>query len=93
MHKLFTQFAQRYKNREGGYTRILQTRRRPNDSAQMAYIAAQLTTIRLDFARLFAHPVHLVRRYIDRNGELRTPRPPRPLDSLLPAAARTLTER
>ena len=38
MHKLFTEFAARYKDREGGYTRILQTRRRPNDCAQMAYI-------------------------------------------------------
>ncbi len=38
MHKLFTEFAERYKAREGGYTRILQTRRRPNDCAQMAFI-------------------------------------------------------
>ena len=38
MHKLFTEFAERYRDRSGGYTRILQTRRRPNDCAQMAYI-------------------------------------------------------
>ena len=38
MHKLFTEFATRYRERSGGYTRILQTRRRPNDCAQMAYI-------------------------------------------------------
>ncbi len=38
MHKLFTEFAERYKGRQGGYTRVLQTRRRPNDAAQMAYI-------------------------------------------------------
>lgn len=44
MHKLFTEFAARYKDREGGYTRILQTRRRPNDCAQMAYIECALGT-------------------------------------------------
>ena len=38
LHKLFTEFAERYKARNGGYTRVLRTRRRPNDSAQMAYI-------------------------------------------------------
>ncbi len=38
LHKLFTEFAERYRERQGGYTRVLQTRRRPNDAAQMAYI-------------------------------------------------------
>eukprot|EP00884_Botryococcus_braunii_P014648 jgi/Botrbrau1/23184/Bobra.0041s0034.2 len=38
LHKLFTSIADRYRDREGGYTRILQTRRRASDSAQMAYI-------------------------------------------------------
>lgn len=37
LHKLFTTFAERYREREGGYTRILRTRIR-QDSAQMAYI-------------------------------------------------------
>ncbi|GAQ85464.1 mitochondrial ribosomal protein L17 precursor [Klebsormidium nitens] len=35
--KLFNDFAERYKEREGGYTRVLQTRDR-KDSAPMAYI-------------------------------------------------------
>ena len=35
---LFTDFAERYKDRNGGYTRILRTRKRPNDAAQMAFI-------------------------------------------------------
>ncbi len=38
MRKLFTVMAQRYKDREGGYTRILRTRQRANDAAPMAYI-------------------------------------------------------
>lgn len=38
MKKLFTVMAQRYRDREGGYTRILRTRQRLNDAAQMAYI-------------------------------------------------------
>lgn len=38
MHKLFTTMAERYKYREGGYTRVLQTGQRPNDAARMAII-------------------------------------------------------
>ena len=38
MHKLFGEMAERYQERDGGYTRILRTRTRPNDAAQMAYI-------------------------------------------------------
>ena len=37
-HKLFTVMADRYREREGGYTRILRTRLRQGDVAQMAYI-------------------------------------------------------
>ena len=38
MHKLFTTMAERYRHREGGYTRVLRSRTRANDAAQMAYI-------------------------------------------------------
>ncbi|KAK9816423.1 hypothetical protein WJX72_000059 [[Myrmecia] bisecta] len=38
MRKLFTTMAERYADRDGGYTRVLRTRQRPNDAAQMAYI-------------------------------------------------------
>ena len=44
LHKLFTVMAQRYANREGGYTRLLRSRRRTNDAAQMAYIECVLPT-------------------------------------------------
>lgn len=37
-HKLFTEIAERFKDRNGGYTRIIRTRRRPGDNAQMAII-------------------------------------------------------
>jgi large subunit ribosomal protein L17 len=35
---LFGEMAERYRDRAGGYTRILRTRQRPNDAAQMAFI-------------------------------------------------------
>ncbi|BDA42453.1 50S ribosomal protein L17 [Coccomyxa sp. Obi] len=38
LHKLFNEMAERYKDRDGGYTRILRTRQRLNDAAHMAYI-------------------------------------------------------
>lgn len=38
VQKLFGEMADRYRDRDGGYTRILRTRRRPNDAAQMAFI-------------------------------------------------------
>ncbi|RZC67771.1 hypothetical protein C5167_011463 [Papaver somniferum] len=38
LHKLFTELKYRYRNREGGYTRLLRTRIRVGDSAEMAYI-------------------------------------------------------
>lgn len=38
VHKLFTDIGLRYAERSGGYTRVLKTRVRPGDKAQMAYI-------------------------------------------------------
>ena len=47
VHKLFTVMADRYRDREGGYTRILRSRIRQGDVAQMAYIeyVPQVTTL------------------------------------------------
>eukprot|EP00466_Bigelowiella_natans_P021485 jgi/Bigna1/37639/e_gw1.21.122.1 len=36
--KLFGEFAERYRARDGGYTRVLRTRKRQGDDAQLAYI-------------------------------------------------------
>jgi large subunit ribosomal protein L17 len=38
LRRLFGEMAARYAAREGGYCRILRTRRRPNDAAQMAFV-------------------------------------------------------
>ena len=38
MHKLFTTMALRYKDREGGYTRVVKTGFRERDAAPMAFI-------------------------------------------------------
>jgi large subunit ribosomal protein L17 len=38
VHKLFTDIALRFSEREGGYTRVIRTRVRPGDKAQMAFI-------------------------------------------------------
>lgn len=39
VHKLFTEIAPRYAERNGGYTRVIRTRKRPGDNTQMALVA------------------------------------------------------
>lgn len=51
VNKVFGPLAERYRDRDGGYTRVVRTRKRRDDAAQLAFI-----------------------EYIDRPGELRTPR-------------------
>ena len=36
--KVFGELAERYKDREGGYTRVVRTQRRRDDAAQLAFI-------------------------------------------------------
>ncbi len=38
VHRLFTEIAPRYKERDGGYTRVVRTRNRNGDNAKMAVI-------------------------------------------------------
>lgn len=38
VHRIFEEIAPRYADRSGGYTRIIRTRRRLGDGAEMAYI-------------------------------------------------------
>lgn len=38
VHKLFAEIGPRYKDRPGGYTRVVRTRRRAGDAAEMAVI-------------------------------------------------------
>lgn len=65
--KVFGELAERYKERDGGYTRVIRTQKRRDDAAQLAFI-----------------------EYIDRPGELRTPRQPRKNTAFLPTAAAQL---
>ena len=39
MHRLFTEIAPRYVDRNGGYTRVIRAGKRPGDNADMAVIA------------------------------------------------------
>lgn len=66
--KVFGELADRYKERQGGYTRVVRTQRRRDDAAQLAFI-----------------------EYIDRPGELRTPRKAK--NDFLPIAAAQLSQR
>ena len=66
--KVFGELADRYKERDGGYTRVVRTQKRRDDAAQMAFI-----------------------EYIDRAGELRTPRQAKG-PAFLPTAAAQLSQ-
>lgn len=51
LSKLFSELAGRYEARAGGFTRVLMTRRRIGDAAQMAYIEYIDRPVRLLFSQ------------------------------------------
>ncbi|WPT13356.1 50S ribosomal protein L17 [Picochlorum sp. SENEW3] len=64
VNKVFGPLAERYRDRDGGYTRVVRTRKRRDDAAQLAFI-----------------------EYIDRPGELRTPRQGRTKGNMFASSA------
>ena len=53
---LFNVLAQRYRDRDGGYTRILRTRKRDNDRAHMAFIECVPLSLSTAFLLSHFHP-------------------------------------
>ncbi|KAH0923034.1 LOW QUALITY PROTEIN: hypothetical protein HID58_023052 [Brassica napus] len=67
IHKTFTELAYRYKNRAGGCTRMLRTRIQVGDAPPMALN---------NYFSFIAHFAYTLRKFIDRENELRQSKPP-----------------
>ena len=69
VHRLFTEVAPRYSERAGGYTRVLRTRKREGDKAQMAIIEFVETEI------AEKQPARRTRRVVKRDAAAKLEQP------------------